>query len=86
MSWIKITLSITLSNITPPNNLLLRLCLVRVKAFPKNIPFSENAIFWKRKYFYVFGYISKNFLKNIFWCLEKKKEKTNQTNPERRTA
>ena len=30
----------------------------------------------------MFGYISKNFLKNIFWCLEKKKEKTNQTNPE----
>ena len=48
----------------------LRLCLVRVKAFPKNIPFSENAIFRKGKYFYVFGCISKNFPKNIFWCLE----------------
>ena len=48
----------------------LRLCLVRVKAFPKNIPFSGNAIFRKGKYFYVFGCISKNFPKNIFWCLE----------------
>ena len=26
----------------------------------------------------VFGCISKNFPKNIFWCLEKKKENTNQ--------
>ena len=50
--------------------------------FPENIPFSGNAIFRKGKYFHVFGYISKNFLKNIFWCLEKKKKKTNQTNPE----
>ena len=25
----------------------------------------------------VFGCISKNFLENIFWCLEKKKENTN---------
>ena len=55
---------------------------IRVKAFPENIPFSGNAIFWKGKYFHLFGYISKNFLKNIFCCLEKKKEKTNQTNPE----
>ena len=31
--------------------------------------FSENAIFGKRKYFQIFGYISKNVLKNIFWCL-----------------
>ena len=31
----------------------------------------------KGKYFHVFGCISKNFSKNIFWCLEKKKEKTN---------
>ena len=59
------------------NNLLLRLCLVRVKAFPENIPFSGNAIFRKGKCFHVFGCISKNFLKNIFWCLKKKKEKTN---------
>ena len=50
---------------------------IRVKAFPENIPFSGNAIFRKGKYFHVFGYISKNFLKNIFCCLEKKKEKTN---------
>ena len=26
----------------------------------------------------VFGCIAKNFLENIFWCLEKKKENTNQ--------
>ena len=31
--------------------------------------FSENAIFGKGKYFQVFGCISKNVLKNIFWCL-----------------
>ena len=31
----------------------------------------------KGKYFHVFGCISKNFPENIFWCLEKKKEKTN---------
>ena len=48
----------------------LRLCLVRVKAFPENISFSGNAIFRKGKCFYVFGCISKNFPKNIFWCLE----------------
>ena len=42
----------------------------------------RKCYFQKGKYFHVFGYISKNFLKNIFWCLEKKKEKTNQTNPE----
>ena len=28
----------------------------------------------------VFGCISKNFLEKIFWCLEKKKENTNQKN------
>ena len=33
--------------------------------------------FGKRKCFHVFGCISKNFLENIFWCLEKKKENTN---------
>ena len=42
----------------------------------------KYSIFRKGKYFHVFGYISKKFLKNIFWRLEKKKEKTNQTNPE----
>ena len=31
--------------------------------------FSGNAIFGKGKYFQVFGCISKNVLKNIFWCL-----------------
>ena len=56
---------------------VLRLCLVRVKAFPENISFSGNAIFRKGKCFHVFGCISKNFPKNIFWCLEKKKEYTN---------
>ena len=30
---------------------------------------SGNAIFGKGKYFQVFGCISKNVLKNIFWCL-----------------
>ena len=59
----------------------LTLCLVRVKAFPENIPFSGNAIFRKGKCFHVFGCISKNFPKNIFWCLEKKKEKTNPNKP-----
>ena len=34
----------------------------------------------KGKYFSVFGCISKNFPKNIFWCLEKKKENTNPEN------
>ena len=45
---------------------IVRLCLVRVKAFPENISFSGNAIFRKGKCFYVFGCISKNFPKNIF--------------------
>ena len=68
----------------PLTKALLRLCLVYVKAFPENIPFFWNAIFWKGKCFHVFGCISKNFLKNIFWCLEKKKEKTNPDKPRRR--
>ena len=68
----------------PLTKALLRLCLVYVKAFPENIPFFRNAIFWKGKCFHVFGCISKNFLKNIFWCLEKKKEKTNPDKPRRR--
>ena len=54
-----------------------RLCLVHVKAFPENIPFFGNAIFQKGKCFHMFGCISKSFPKNIFWYLEKKKEKTN---------
>ena len=66
------------------------LCLVRVKAFLENIPFSRNAIFRKGKCFHVFGCISKNFPKNIFWCLEKKKEKTNPEkhgqNPEKKKS
>ena len=68
----------------------LRLCLVRVKAFSENIPFSGNAIFWKGKCFHVFGCISKKFPKNIFWCLEKNKEKTNPEkhgqNPEKKKS
>ena len=32
----------------------------------------------KGKCFHVFVCISKNFPENIFWCLEKKKENTNQ--------
>ena len=39
--------------------------------------FPEMLISGKGKYFHVFGCISKNFPENIFWCLEKKKEKTN---------
>ena len=63
--------------------LCFRLCLVRVKAFLENIPFFGNAIFRKGKCFHVFGYISKKFPKNIFWCLEKKKKKKN---PEKRST
>ena len=51
------------------NRMILRLRLIRVKAFPENIPFFGNAIFWKGKCFHVFGCISKNVSKNIFWCL-----------------
>ena len=59
-----------------PNHL--RLCLVAVKRFSENTYFSKMLISGKRKCFHVFGCISKNFLENIFWCLEKKKENTNQ--------
>ena len=62
---------------------IVRLCLVRVKVFPENIPFSGNAIFQKGKCFYVFGCISKNFPKNIFWCLENATRK--KTKPEKQT-
>ena len=62
---------------------IVRLCLVRVKAFPENIPFSGNAIFQKGKCFYVFGCISKNFPKNIFWCLENATRK--KIKPEKQT-
>ena len=55
-----------------------RLCLVAVKRFSKNTYFPEMLISGKGKCFHVFGCISKNFLENIFWCLEKKKENTNQ--------
>ena len=40
-------------------------------------------IFRKGKCFHVFGCILKKFSKNIFWCLEKKKEKTN---PEKKSS
>ena len=56
----------------------LRLCLVAVKRFPENTYFPEMLISGKGKCFHVFGCISKNFPENIFWCLEKKKENTNQ--------
>ena len=60
------------------NHLIIRLCLVAVKRFPENTYFPEMLIFGKGKCFHVFGCISKNFPENIFWCLEKKKENTNQ--------
>ena len=60
------------------NHLIIRLCLIAVKRFPENTYFSEMLIFGKGKCFHVFGCISKNFPENIFWCLEKKKENTNQ--------
>ena len=58
-----------------------RLCLVCIKTFPENIPFSGNAIFRKGKCFHVFGCISKKFPKNIFWCLENatRKRQTQKT-------
>ena len=43
---------------------LLRLCLVRVKPFPKNILFSGNAIFRKGKRFHVFGCHKIHFTEN----------------------
>ena len=57
---------------------LCRLCLVAVKRFPENIYFPEMLISGKGKWFHAFGCILKNFPENIFWCLEKKKENTNQ--------
>ena len=49
---------------------------------------SCKSISEKGKCFHVFSCISKKFLKNIFWCLEKKKEKTNPEkhgqNPEKK--
>ena len=41
-----------------------RLYLVRVKAFPENILFSRNAIFWKGKCFHVFGCHKIHFTEN----------------------
>ena len=52
--------------------------MVAVKRFPENTYFLKMLISGKGKCFHVFGCISKNFPKNIFWCLEKKKENTNQ--------
>ena len=73
--WFNIS-KLFISHTYTQNSLHFRLCLVRVKAFPENIPFFGNAIFQKGKCFHVFGCISKKFSKNIFWCLEKKKEET----------
>ena len=47
----------------------LRLRLVRVKAFPKNIPFSGNTIFQKGKCIQVFGCLEIRFTENQFRCL-----------------
>ena len=53
-------------------------CLVKA-VFGCCKTFSGKYIFsGKGKCFHVFGCISKNFSENIFWCLEKKKENTNQ--------
>ena len=49
--------------------LSLRLRLVRVKAFPENISFSGNAIFWKGKCIQVFGCVGIHFTENQFRCL-----------------
>ena len=46
-----------------------RLRLVRVKAFPKNIPFSRNTIFQKGKCIQVFGCLEIRFTENQFRCL-----------------
>ena len=46
------------------NKRTLRLCLVRVKAFPENILFSENVIFRKGKCFHVFGCHKIRFTEN----------------------
>ena len=47
----------------------IRLRLVRVKAFPENISFSENAIFRKGKCIQVFGCVGIRFAENQFRCL-----------------
>ena len=47
------------------------------KTFSGKYIFPEMLISGKGKYFHVLGCISKNFPENFFWCLEKKKEKTN---------
>ena len=43
--------------------------MVRVKAFPKNIPFSGNTIFQKGKCIQVFGCLEIRFTENQFRCL-----------------
>ena len=47
----------------------IRLRLVRVKAFPENISFSENAIFRKGKCIQVVGCVGIRFTENQFRCL-----------------
>ena len=44
----------------------LRLHLVRVKVFSKNISFFKNVIFWKRKCIQVFGCVGIRFTENQF--------------------
>ena len=51
------------------DKMTIRLRLVRVKAFPENIPFSGNAIFQKGKCIQVFGCLGIRFTKNKFRCL-----------------
>ena len=66
---------------------LVRLCLVAVKRFPKNMYFLEMLISEKRKYFHVFGCISKNFPENIFWVWKRRRktqiQKNTSHNPEK---
>ena len=47
----------------------IRLHLIRVKTFSKNISFSKNVIFWKGKYIQVFGCVGIRFTENQFRCL-----------------
>ena len=47
--------------------------LVRVKAFPENILFFENAIFRKGKCIQVFGCLEIHFTENQFPCLVRSK-------------
>ena len=58
-----------IGSFTRVGNLATRVRLVRVKAFPKNISFSGNAIFRKGKCIQVFGCVGICFTENQFQCL-----------------